>query len=150
MARKKKEPTKSKTAGNSALARARAAINKSMKDRDDEVQLDTQNLRESAPHFPSGSVVIDYLIGGKPNKFGVPPCPGIPRGRIMNLYGNPGAGKTTIVGATTITGATVIGPTLFGTDIYAPIIRTVFTTLAGHTHTATGPTAPTTPPIPGT
>jgi len=95
MARKKKETAK-KTAGDSALARARAAINKSMKGRDDEVQLDTANLRESAPHFPSGSVVIDYLIGGKPNKFGVPPCPGIPRGRIMNLYGNPGAGKTTL------------------------------------------------------
>jgi recombination protein RecA len=85
-----------KAAGNSALAKARAAIAKNMKDRDDEVQLDVQSLRESAPHFPSGSVIIDYLIGGKPNVHGVPPCPGIPRERILNLYGNPGAGKTTL------------------------------------------------------
>ena len=95
----KKKPVKktTKTAtGSSALAKARAAIAKNMKGRDDEVQLDVQSLRESAPHFPSGSVIIDYLIGGKPNKYGVPPCPGIPRERIMNLYGNPGAGKTTL------------------------------------------------------
>lgn len=93
---KAKKETKTKKAGSSSLAKARAAIAKSMKGRDDEVQLDVQNLRESAPHFPSGSIIIDYLIGGRPNVHGVAPCPGIPRERIMNLYGNPGAGKTTL------------------------------------------------------
>lgn len=91
---KKKQAEKSK--GTSALEKARAAIKKSMKGRDDEVQLDVQQLRQSAPHFPSGSVIIDYLIGGKPNVHGIAPCPGIPRERIFNLYGNPGAGKTTL------------------------------------------------------
>ena len=91
---KKKQAEKSK--GLSALEKARAAIKKSMKGRDDEVQLDVQQLRQSAPHFPSGSVIIDYLIGGKPNVHGIAPCPGIPRERIFNLYGNPGAGKTTL------------------------------------------------------
>ena len=93
---KKKSEEKTKKAGTSSLSKARAAIKKSMKDRDDEVQLDVQQLRESAPHFPSGSIIIDYLIGGRPNVHGVAPCPGIPRERIMNLYGNPGAGKTTL------------------------------------------------------
>ena len=94
MPKKKSEETKK--AGASSLSKARAAIAKAMKGRDDEVQLDVQNLRESAPHFPSGSIIIDYLIGGRPNVHGVAPCPGIPRERIMNLYGNPGAGKTTL------------------------------------------------------
>lgn len=94
MPKKKSEETKK--AGSSSLSKARAAIAKAMKGRDDEVQLDVQNLRESAPHFPSGSIIIDYLIGGRPNIHGVAPCPGIPRERIMNLYGNPGAGKTTL------------------------------------------------------
>ena len=94
MPKKKSEETKK--AGASSLSKARAAIAKAMKGRDDEVQLDVQNLRESAPHFPSGSIIIDYLIGGRPNIHGVAPCPGIPRERIMNLYGNPGAGKTTL------------------------------------------------------
>ena len=42
------------------------------------------------------SLAIDYLIGGKENSKGVRPCPGIPRGKITNIYGLAGAGKTTV------------------------------------------------------
>ena len=91
-----KKKTEQKAGETTSLSKARAAIAKAMKDRDDEVQLNTSSLRESAPHFPSGSIIIDYLIGGRPNAHGVAPCPGIPRERILNLYGNPGAGKTTL------------------------------------------------------
>jgi recombination protein RecA len=93
----KKKATKKATSG-SALAKGLAAVRSSLpKGTDDGVaQLDTRKMRESAPHIPSGSLVIDYLIGGRPNIHGIRPCPGIPRGRIMNLYGQAGAGKTTL------------------------------------------------------
>lgn len=38
-------------------------------------------------------MVVDYLIGGQPNSFGVAPCPGLPRGRITQLWGHESAGK---------------------------------------------------------
>ena len=41
-------------------------------------------------------MAIDYLIGGVPNSMGVAPCPGIPRGKIMQLWGHEAAGKSTM------------------------------------------------------
>jgi len=60
------------------------------------VELDIDSLSASMPHISTGSVALDYLIGGKENAQGIRPCPGIPRGRVTNIYGLAGAGKTTI------------------------------------------------------
>lgn len=46
--------------------------------------------------IPTGSVVIDYLIGGYRTETGEKRCPGIPRGRITELFGPEGSGKTTL------------------------------------------------------
>ncbi len=60
------------------------------------VHIDEEKYEASLPHFSSGSLIIDFLIGGKPNRLGVMPCPGFPRGRIIQVYGQPSAGKTTL------------------------------------------------------
>lgn len=80
----------------SALAAVRSQIKKILKDDDPNVLVDTNSLKESRPHISSGSVVLDYLIGGAPNKNGVAPCPGWPRGMISNIFGHESSGKTTI------------------------------------------------------
>lgn len=71
-------------------------VSKALKNQDWCADLDVQNLRESHPFWPTGSFIIDYLIGGKPNQFGVPPCPGWPKGKVINLYGKEGSGKSTV------------------------------------------------------
>ncbi|MEL7339304.1 MAG: AAA family ATPase, partial [Bacteroidota bacterium] len=53
------------------------------------------NSEKPLPHIPTGSIVFDYLIGGKINEFGFAPCPGLPCGRITNIYGEASTGKTT-------------------------------------------------------
>jgi len=64
--------------------------------KDIQVSLDEDSVRESLPHFSSGSDVVDYLIGGSLNSFGVAPCPGLPRGRVSQVWGHESAGKTTL------------------------------------------------------
>lgn len=59
------------------------------------VVLDPDSLKQSLPHLSTGSIVLDYLIGGIPNKYGVPPCPGLPRKRITQVWGAEACGKTT-------------------------------------------------------
>lgn len=90
---KKAAPSKKPT----ALTRGRAYLRKEMKDSDDDVVPTDKDLKKSRPHIPSGSVIVDYTIGGIPNEHGVPPCPGLPRGRLVNLYGQESAGKTTMM-----------------------------------------------------
>lgn len=46
--------------------------------------------------IPTGSVVVDYLIGGYRTENGEKRCPGVPRGRITELFGPEGSGKTTL------------------------------------------------------
>jgi len=96
--RKKAAPKKKKTAkpSTSMLAAVRQSIGKILKDDDPSVTVDSNQLKESRPHLTSGSIVIDYLIGGSPNRFGVAPCPGWPKGMISNIYGHESSGKTTV------------------------------------------------------
>ena len=79
----------------SPLTRARSALKTVLKE-DLVVPLSLDMLKETIPHIPTGSIVIDFAIGGKINKNGIAPCPGIPRGRITQLYGANSAGKTTL------------------------------------------------------
>jgi len=49
------------------------------------------------PHVPSGSSLVDDLIGGSPAQDGKGPvCPGYPRRRITEVYGPESSGKTTL------------------------------------------------------
>lgn len=79
-----------------SLMQAAAALDKVFKGKSPEVMLDLDSLKRSRPHIPSESIVIDYLIGGRPNKMGVAPCPGWPRGAVCQLWGHESSGKTTL------------------------------------------------------
>lgn len=67
--------------------------------------LDPDSLEQSLPHVPTGSMIVDYIIGGVPNAHGVQPCPGLPRKRITQIWGAEGSGKTTL--ALTAAAATI-------------------------------------------
>ena len=60
------------------------------------VTIDPETFLKSREHLSTGSIVIDYIIGGRPNKHGVLPCPGLPRGAVTELWGHEAAGKTTV------------------------------------------------------
>ena len=60
------------------------------------VNLNPDSYKMSLPHAPTGSFVIDYLIGGDPNRHGVPPCPGLPRGKVTQVWGAESSGKSTL------------------------------------------------------
>ena len=103
MAKKKKADDKTPEKQNPLLA-GRQIASKVLKD-DSFVEVNEGRLKKSIPHLPTGSIVADFLIGGRSNRFNVMPCPGLPRGRIVNLYGMESAGKTTFAltaAATTI------------------------------------------------
>jgi recombination protein RecA len=96
---KSNEPgSKTLSGASNALNAARAYLTKKKgKDFTDiRVSLDADSLKYSLPHIPSGSDVVDYLIGGQLNTFGVAPCPGFPRGRVTQIWGHESAGKTTL------------------------------------------------------
>jgi recombination protein RecA len=63
---------------------------------DARAELSDASLQEALPHVPTGSDVVDYLIGGEANSFGVAPCPGWPAGRVSQIWGHESAGKTTL------------------------------------------------------
>lgn len=67
------------------------------------VALDEDSLKESMPHITTGSDVVDYLIGGEANKFGVAPCPGFPRGRVSQIWGHESAGKCVVADTMVLT-----------------------------------------------
>lgn len=96
MARKAQSTSDAPVNTNNPLMRATAALDKMFGDNKWRVALDNNTMRESLPHIPTGVVSIDYLFGGSPNKFGVRTCPGIPKGRITQVYGTESSGKTTL------------------------------------------------------
>lgn len=79
----------------SALGLAAAALKKAFPKVDMVAAISEDDFTESRPHYSTGSIVLDYLIGGRTNKFGIRPCPGVPKGGIVNLYGQESSGKTT-------------------------------------------------------
>lgn len=79
-----------------ALFRAGAQKALGKPEKDYVVPLDSDLLEDSLPHLPTGSLIIDYLIGGEMNDKGVMPCPGLPRGRVAQVWGHESAGKTTL------------------------------------------------------
>lgn len=87
------------------LAGIIAAANKVLKTPSWKAEIDSDILTESRAHVPTGSLIVDYTIGGVPNSRGVPPCPGLPRKGITQLWGQEGAGKTTL--ALTASAATI-------------------------------------------
>jgi recombination protein RecA len=95
-----------------AMARKAGAIALKKPEEDWRVVLDPDLLKAPLPHLPSGSLIIDYLIGGEPNKNGIQPCPGLPRGRVVQVWGHESAGKTTLAltaaAAVCATGGTVL------------------------------------------
>lgn len=93
MARKKKPPA-------NAIQQGLAFAKKIFKTKDPKefgiVSADADIYKKSLPHIPTGSIVVDYLIGGEPNEHGVAPCPGFPRGRVVQIWGHESSGKTTL------------------------------------------------------
>lgn len=110
----KRTSTKTKAEGNrpkakkpaGTLAKTMAVIKSSVK-YDPIVATDAKHFKESKPFLPSGSLVLDYLIGGKKNEEGIRPCPGVPRGAITQVYGAFSSGKTTF--ALSVAAATCSG-----------------------------------------
>lgn len=96
--KKKVAGSKDLAGASNALKAARAYLTKKKGKEftDIRVALDDDSLKEPLPHVPSGCDVIDYLIGGQLNSFGVAPCPGLPRGRVVQVWGHESAGKTTL------------------------------------------------------
>ena len=82
----------------SALAKLRLQLEKSKQINLAEIEVvqDNNAIKSPIPHIPTGSVIIDYLIGGKKNAHNVEPCPGFPRGKITHIYGWNSSGKTTL------------------------------------------------------
>ena len=92
------------------------------------VQLNPDTYKQSLPHVPTGSFVIDYLIGGEPNAQGVAPCPGLPRGKITQVWGAESSGKSTMA-QTAAASVCAIGGTCLYVDFENAIVPDYAATL---------------------
>jgi recombination protein RecA len=79
------------------LAKMRAALKKNKKVNmvDNRVVLDP-NKAVVHDVISTGSLILNHLIGGNRVEDGRRQCPGIPKGRIIEIYGPYGSGKTTV------------------------------------------------------
>jgi recombination protein RecA len=97
-----KKKTSKKSSGSkggnasSPLLQAKSMLKDALKTTEWQVDLDPKQARQAQEVLSTGSTVINLLISGKANHWGVLPCPGLPKGRITNLYGKEGSGKTTL------------------------------------------------------
>jgi len=91
-----KKKTKKKAKAKSALLQAKGLLNHALKSNDWQANLDPKTANKPLDILSTSSIIIDHLIGGKLNERGIAPCPGLPRGRIVNVYGREGSGKTTL------------------------------------------------------
>lgn len=82
--------------GTDKMAVALAQIKKIFNDSEAINDIDEEDRKSSHPVINSGSLVLDYLIGGRPNRHNVPSCPGYPKGKVINLYGPQSSGKSTL------------------------------------------------------
>lgn len=82
-------PEKSQTSARAAMAKAMILKQTGHKP--------LARTTSTMPHVSTGSVVVDYLIGGSPAKDGKGPvCPGFPRRKLTEVYGAESSGKTTL------------------------------------------------------
>ena len=87
----KKNAAKTLPSRAAIMAKANAGILKHTK------QKPLQPSDKQVPHISTGSLSVDYLIGGSPAKNGEPICPGFPRRRITEVFGPESSGKTTLL-----------------------------------------------------
>jgi len=91
-AKKTKKSTKPISERATMVAKARATILKTTK------QQPLQPSAKTLGHVSTGSFPVDMLIGGSPTKDGKGlVCPGLPRRRIIEIYGPESSGKTTLL-----------------------------------------------------
>ncbi len=128
-ASKKKSAKKSSAKALTSLQTFELVLEKSKRfdPKDMKIHLDIDSLKESMAHLPTGSVILDHLIGGSPNKHGVLPCPGIPRGKFTQVYGYNSCGKTTF--ALTLSAITCAQN---GTVLYIDLENEIDPTYAEH------------------
>lgn len=88
--------TKQVAAGNSKLALAMAHLQKKKGLVDLDNRVITTQAASSMDHISTGCILIDHLIGGVQTLSGDLLCPGFPRGRIIEIYGGEGSGKTSL------------------------------------------------------
>lgn len=87
----KKPAPATKAAGANILALTKAMIMKSVN------QKPIAGTVSTMAHVSTGSIIVDWLIGGSPAKDGKGPvCPGFPRRKITEVYGAESSGKTTL------------------------------------------------------
>jgi len=60
------------------------------------VPCDERSLRTVKPHVPTNNILFEFVIGGEHNRQGLNQCPGPPRGKVTNIYGDFSSGKTTL------------------------------------------------------
>lgn len=86
-----KKAAAAKSSGTSVLAMTKAMVMKSVG------QKPIIGVSTTMPHVSTGSMIVDWLIGGSPAKDGKGPiCPGFPRRKITEVYGAESSGKTTL------------------------------------------------------